>query len=233
RGSGGAYHLVYESSGEVYYQKSTDGGSMWSGYKRLSSGNGSNKYPCLAERSGSLFAVWQRYTGSTHVVYHRRYASGAWGSTQTLDSNAGANAPLPVIASPAANELMMVYRSGGNLKWRRSTDNGSSWSTAATISGTALNSPTVAPAKTAWGANTTALAYATNVIPNASNILLHYYNSGWSAAYNLSSGLPGNLSQHANPSVAASGDLAYWHPHTAWDAYDSQYASRVILHKAG
>jgi len=233
RDCGGAYHLVYESSGEVYYQKSTDGGSMWSGDKRLSSGNGSNKYPCLAERSGSLFVVWQRYTGSTHVVYHRRYASGAWGSTQTLDSNAGANAPLPVIASPAANELMVVYRSGGNLKWRRSTDNGSSWSTAATISGTALNSPTVAPAKTPWGENTTALAYATNVIPNASNILLHYYYNGWSSAWNLSSGLPGNLSQHANPSVAASGDLSYWHPHTAWDAYDSQYYGRVILHKVG
>ncbi len=182
RDTGGAYHLVYETEGEIYYQKSTNGGNSWSGFRRLSSGTGSNKYPCLAERSGSLFAVWQRYTGSTHVVYHRRYASGAWGSTQTLDSNAGANAPLPVIASPAANELMVVYRSGGNLKWRRSTDNGSSWSTAATISGTALNSPTVAPAKTAWGANTTALAYATNVIPNASNILLHYYNSGWSAA---------------------------------------------------
>ncbi len=228
----GNYHLVFESDGEICYEKLTGAGAL-SEFRRLSSGNGSNKYPSIAERSGSLFVVWQRYTGSTHVVYHRRYASGAWGTTQTLDSNAGSNAPLPVIASPAANELMVVYRCGGNLKWRRSTDNGSSWSTAATISGTALNSPTVAPAKTAWGENTTALAYATNVIPNASNILLHYYYNGWSSAWNLSSGLPGNLSQHANPSVAASGDLSYWHPHTAWDAYDSQYSGRVILHKVG
>jgi len=68
RDSGGAYHLVYETAGEVYYQKSTDGGSTWNSYKRLSAGNGNNKFPSIAERSGKLYIVWQRKTGTRTVV---------------------------------------------------------------------------------------------------------------------------------------------------------------------
>jgi hypothetical protein len=54
----------------------------------------------------------------------------------------------------------------------------------------------------------------------------------WHLRNNISSSLPGYLSQHAHPSLAPSGDAnSPWFVHVAWDAYDSQCGSRVIIHR--
>ncbi len=237
------YHVVFESgitsSGNVlagiFYRNHN--GVSWSAPARLSAGNEQNRYPSIAGNGANLYATWQRKNGSTHDGYFHKSTSGgaAWTSTnrQVRATSVGASDPLPVIASPAANELMLAYRSGNNLAWQRSTNNGSTWSTIDSLTGTALNSPSLCAAKAPWSTTIAALAYATNVIPNASNIIARYFNSpSWSQEHNMSSGLPGNISQHARPSIAPNGDGTTNLVHIAWDAYDSQYAARVIIHKA-
>ncbi|MFQ5605305.1 MAG: S8 family serine peptidase [bacterium] len=234
RDGNGNYHLVYQAGNQVFYAKYSSGGS-WSSDVRISDGLGEYGYPSIAERNGNGLVTWQRNTGSSHDLYFHKSTDGgaSWpsGNRQVLATNVGTSDPLPVIASPSNNNLAIVYRSGGNLKSKHSANYGSSWPTTRTITGTALNSPSVAPALTPWWANTTALAYATAEIPNSSEIIAHYYNNGWSQIHNLTSGLPGNLSQHAHPSIAFSGDLSLNRTHVAWDAYDSFYSARVILHK--
>lgn len=245
------YHEVLESGitsggsvlGEIFYRKSTNGGGSWNTPFRLSAGNEQNRYPCLAGRGSNLFAVWQRYDGSSHDIHFRKSTNsgGTWANASELAGNVGTNAPLPVIASPATNELMVVYRSGNNLKWNRSSDNGSTWpsnkaGTLSAGSGEALNSPSITATKAPSGSATTGLVYATKEIPNTSHIITKYYNDSnntWSSATNISSSLPGYLSQRAHPSVSHSGDPAQNYVHAAWDAWDSQHNARVIIHRVG
>lgn len=238
RDSSGNYHIVYQSYNQIFYTKYSATG-IWSNDKRLSDGSTGNGFPSIALRGSSVFITWQRQNGSTHDVYfHRSTDSGAtWPTGNRITwSGVGSSQPLPVVASPATNEVMVVYRSGGNLISKRSTNNGSSFTTTNTITGSALNSPSVAPAKNPSGSATTALAYATAEIPNASSILAQYYipspTNNWSGTFTLTNNLPGNLSQHAHPSIAFSGSSSNI-THVAWDAYSSEVdvQSRVILHR--
>ena len=130
------YHLVFESGGEIFYCRSNVGGSSWETPVRLSLGNGDNKYPCITERSGSLYVVWQRQSGSSYNIHYRNYASGTWSAIQTLASNVGTSAPLPVIITSTPShgmDLMVVYRGSDGLKYRRYT--GGSWQAIATVMG--------------------------------------------------------------------------------------------------
>jgi subtilisin family serine protease len=185
------FHQIFESGitsggsvlGEIFYRKSTNDGSIWNTPIRLSTGNENNRYPCITERGGNIFAVWQRRDGSSHDVYFRKSTNGGttWTNATELASNVGTSStmPLPVIASPENNNLMAVYRSGNNLKWKSSTNNGDTWPTSGTISaasGEKLNSPSVTAAIAPWGSPRTGLAYATKEIPNASHIITRYHD---------------------------------------------------------
>lgn len=235
--NGNNLYLVYESGNQIYFTKSTNDGSSWSDpLTRLSDGFGLNNYPCITERSGKLYVVWQRKTGTnTYDILFRYFNGTSWETIKTVTSGVSvANDPLPVIASPNTSELMVVYRSGNNLEWKRSTNDGGAWPTSGTLnagSGETLNSPSVGATITPWGAKRTGLAYATKEIPNASHIITRYHDgSAWSSSNNISSSLPGSLSQHAHPSLAPNGDATSpWYVHIAWDTYE--YGNRVIIHR--
>jgi len=242
--SSGKYHLVFESGitsggnvlSEVFYRRSNVGGASWDPPIRLSAGNEQNRYSGITERSGKLYGVWQRKTGTnTYDILFRHFNGTSWEIIKTVTSGVSVtNDPLPVIASPNTSELMAVYRSGNNLEWKRSTNDGGAWPTSGTLnagSGETLNSPSVGATITPWSARRTGLAYATKEIPNASHIITRYHDgSAWSASNNISSSLPGSLSQHAHPSLAPSGDAASpWYVHVAWDAYET--GNRVIIHR--
>jgi len=236
RDDSGNYHLVYQAGNQVFYAKYS---GSWSSDIRISDGLGEYGYPSIVERSGNIFVTWQRRTGPTstpnHDIYfHKSADRGATWPTanrQAIATNVGSSDPLPVIASPSNNNLVIAYRSSGNIVSKHSSNNGSTWPTTKTITGTTLNSPSMAPGKTPWGASTTVLAYATNDVPNASDIKVRYYYNGWISESNLSSGLPTNFSQHAHPSIAFSGDYSQNKTHVAWDAYNSFRSAHVILHK--
>ncbi len=235
--SSGKCHLVHESGGEVYYQYSVDNGVSWKGRFQLSSGNGNNQFPCIAFRDNRIFVVWQRYDGSNYDIFFRKSTNGGinWGNASEIVSNV--QNPLPVILSPVTNELMAVYRFENNLKYKRSTNYGDTWYLTGTIyagSGETLNSPSVTETRLPSATGITGLAYATKELPNASHIITRTYSAGaWSAANNISIGLPGILSQHTHPSVSHSGDPTNNYQHVAWDAYASDYLSRVIIHRLG
>ncbi len=240
RDSSGAYHLVYESDGNIYHIKSTDGGSTWTGFKRL------NRYlegqcyaPSIAERSGRLYLVWYRFDGNTFSVYFRKSLDGGnnWipvvVATQ-LVSGQDQNAPLPVVISPATDKLMVIYRSATALGYKLSDNDGSTWTTG-TVPSTAASdiSPTLAPTTTYWGGGTrSALVYART----PGTIYYRYYRHGpdsseaWSsAAKNLSQIVPGSYTGHKNPSLAPSGSSGDKRLHIAWEANNG--ANKVIIHR--
>jgi len=138
RDSSGNYHLVYQAGNQVFYAKYSSSGS-WSSDIRISDALGEYGYPSIAERSGNVYVTWQRNTGSSHDIYFHKSTDGGttWptANRQVIASNVGSSDPLPVIASPSANNLVVVYRSGSTLASKHSADDGSSWPTTKTISG--------------------------------------------------------------------------------------------------
>jgi hypothetical protein len=101
RESNGKYRLVYESEGEIYYQNSATGNGNWLGLMRLSAGNGSNKFPSIAERSGKIHVVWQRKTGTNpYDILFRHYTGSAWETIRTVTGGiSSSNDLLPELHS--------------------------------------------------------------------------------------------------------------------------------------
>jgi hypothetical protein len=152
RDSGGAYHLVFENGGEIIYQKSTDGGLSWNAFKRLSTGNGNNKYPSITERAGHIYVVWQRTTDTNQYAIlfrHSGNSGSSWDGLRTITSNLSQNSdPLPVLttSTPAASfEMLVAYRTASGIKSRRSTSTtGASWASEMTVtSNTSARNPSL------------------------------------------------------------------------------------------
>ncbi len=246
RDAGGAYHLVFGTGGEIYYQKSTDGGSSWSAYKRLSASNGNNKFSCLTERSGKLYVVWQRKNGSTHDVYFATSQDGgtSW-SNYVLASTSLSADPLPVIQACVTTNfsLMAIYRtnSGGSTRLvaRRTTSANpalGNWSAETTVPSTGANdfSPTLAGTKNYWGEDGNfGVAFATTT----GTIQYRYYQhatGGWSSTqFNLSSIVPGSNLTHKEPSITGEG-TGLTNLHVAWHRVygpGSSNYDHVLIHR--
>lgn len=74
-----AFHDARNGSGDVYYQRSTDGGSTWySEDYRLTPGDEDQAFPCIAAAGSAVHVVW---TDAQHLtdleVYYRRDPSGS------------------------------------------------------------------------------------------------------------------------------------------------------------
>jgi hypothetical protein len=215
-------------------------------FRRLSNGltDGVKSHPSIYVRDNNIYVVWQKNTGSSHdITFHKSTDYGATWQTSNRKvpaTNVGANPPLPVIVSPATNQLMIVYRTATNLSYQTSSNNGSTWSatTAVPSSGTAGNSPALAVTPHYWN------GYNRTVLVNASTggngaIFYRYYindpdSTGW--AYNgtqpflknLSLVVPGSYTGHKNPSLAPSGSGST-NLHVAWEANSG--SNRVVIHR--
>jgi hypothetical protein len=236
RDSNGNYHLVFETNGEVCYEKLTSSGAITE-FRRLSNGltDGVKSHPSIYVRDNNIYVVWQKNTGSSHdITFHKSTDYGAtWPTSnrKTLATNVGANPPLPVIASPTTNELLVVYRTATNLSYRTSSNYGNTWNTAAAVpsSGPYGNSPSFAVNTAYWGSPRTALVNATE--GGVGTIFYRYYKNGDSTGWasllkNLSIIVPGSYTGHKNPSLASWGNSGFG-LHVAWEAANNH----VIIHR--
>ncbi len=240
RDGSGNYHVVFESDGEICYEKLNNSGALVA-FRRLSAGNGSNKYPAIAERGGRLYAVWQRYDAELvkYAVHFRKSTdSGAsCGTVTTPASNISASSPLlPAISSPATDKLTLIYRTGSNLGSRISANDGSSWSSGTVPStNSSDNSPSLAWSDTYYGSNSRSpLVYARS---SSAAINYTYYrngpdSSGWGSTRNLSQIVPGTYNSHQKPSLAPSATSGNKRLHAVWEArYGTSGNYYVIIHR--
>lgn len=233
--SNGKYHLVFESGvssggqilSEILYRNSKNG-STWSAPVRLSAGNEKNNYPTIVERSGKLYVIWQRTTGTnTYDIHLRHYNGSAWETAiQTVASGISVTSdPRPVIAisSPSANfEMMAAYRTGSGIKSRRSVSStGASWETELTVtSSTSAANPSLAACSCE--------PYLFRITYNDNN---HVYSRqfqfyGWGGETNVSSGLGSSANTHnfSSFSVSANNDR-----HIVWHAYDPTLFNNLVV----
>jgi len=118
---------------ELYYKKSTDGGTTWI-TKRLTYNSGSSSAPTVAvDSSNHIHILWQDYTPGNMEIYYKRSTDGGviW-TTQRLTWNSG-DSGAPSIIVDSDNNLHVVwfdYSPGDSeIYYKRSTDGGTTWTT--------------------------------------------------------------------------------------------------------
>ena len=127
-------HVVWKDdtpgNSEIYYEKSTDWGVTWTSSQRLSWNSGESRSPKIAVASGNLHLIW---SNSEEIYYKKSTDGGAtWTASKRLSWTSGSS-NRPAIAVDSSGSLHVVWydRTPGNLEifYKRSTDEGATWST--------------------------------------------------------------------------------------------------------
>ena len=72
-----AVHVVWDDDtpgdDEIYYKKSTNGGTTWSTVQRLTWTSGSSRYPAMAiDADDAIHVVWQDDTPGKNEIYYKK-----------------------------------------------------------------------------------------------------------------------------------------------------------------
>jgi len=118
---------------EIYYKRSTDGGSTWSPTKRLTWNSSSSRYPAIAiDSNNNLHVVWEDSIPGNSEIYYKRSTDGGstWGATKRLTWTSGGSYDQ-AMAIDSNNNLYVVWEDStpGNYEiyYKMSTDGGSTW----------------------------------------------------------------------------------------------------------
>jgi hypothetical protein len=133
----GCLHLVWSDetpgNGEIYYKKSTDGGTTWSANKRLTWTSGQSFEPTMAaDLSGNLHVIWEDSTPGNGEIYYVRSTDGGatWAASKRLTWNSGLSYE-PALAVDPSGDVQAAWVDGSPGNWeiyhKKSTDRGATW----------------------------------------------------------------------------------------------------------
>jgi len=120
---------------EVYFKKSTDGGTTWTPSSRLTWTFGNSEWVAIAADSpGNIHLAWQHNVGSNDEIHYRKSTDGgaAWTTSRRLTWTSGYS-NMPAMAIDSSGHLHVVWwdDTPGNweIYYKKSTDSGATWST--------------------------------------------------------------------------------------------------------
>jgi hypothetical protein len=125
-------HLVWHGgipgNSEIYYKKSKNGGSTWTGSKRLTSNKGYSLYPSIATDSNNYIHVaWRDGTSGHTEIYYTKTTDGGTTWTPTRLTWFKSFCAAPDIVIDSSDHIYIVWDSLGNIYSKKSTDGGISW----------------------------------------------------------------------------------------------------------
>jgi len=135
--SSGNLHVVWATDApgnfEVYYKRSTNGGSTWLTSRRMTWNDGTSEYPAVAvDSSGYVHVVWNDDTPGNKDIYYKKSTDGGstWLASQRMTWNDGAS-EIPSIAVDSLGNIHVLWadETPGNFEvfYTKSTDGGSTW----------------------------------------------------------------------------------------------------------
>ncbi len=137
--SSGNPHVVWydDTPGnlDIYYKKSTDGGTTWPTSQRLTWTSGASYSPAIAiDSSDNLHVVWDDYTPGYPEIYYKKGANegASWAPSQRLTWTSGSShAPAIAVEFPGNLHLVWYDDTPGNpeIYYKKSTDGGATWTT--------------------------------------------------------------------------------------------------------
>jgi len=133
----GHLHLIWNESTpgnfELFYKKSTDGGSTWTSGQQLTWTEGDSYVKALiVAASGELYLVWEDETPGNFEIYLKKSTDGgaAWTAAQRLTWTEG-DSELPALAVDPSGDLHLVWEENRTtsyeIYYKRSTDGGVTW----------------------------------------------------------------------------------------------------------
>ena len=117
---------------EIFYKKSTDGGTMWTTKRLTWTSGGSFNADIAVDTNNHIHVVWYDDTPGNKEIFYKRSTDGgtAW-TTKRLTTTSG-DSRIPSIAADSSNYIHVAWHDNtpGNLEifYKRSTDGGTIWS---------------------------------------------------------------------------------------------------------
>jgi len=130
-------HVVWmdDTSGnnEIYYKKSTNGGTTWS-TRRFTYNPGNSVSPAIvADSNNYIHVVWSDNTTQWPEIYYKKSTDGGVSWTTKRLTYKSSISVMPAIAVDSNNYIHVVWcdtSSGdGNIYYKKSVDGGTSWTT--------------------------------------------------------------------------------------------------------
>jgi hypothetical protein len=148
--SGNNIHIVFHSSRdggdwEIYYKRSTDGGSTWGADTRLTYAAGMSQLSSIALAGNVIHVTWvDTRDGGNWEIYYKRSTDGGstWGADTRLTNAAGSSQDPSVAVSSNNVHVAWFDDRDGNLEiyYKRSTDGGATWGADTRLTSAAGNS---------------------------------------------------------------------------------------------
>lgn len=136
-GTDDSIHVVWRDGTpgnlELYYRRSTDGGSSWSALKRLTWNSGISIQPTMAIDSGNVIhIVWSDDSAGNHELFHKKSTDGgnSWSSSKRLTwtPESTAQAQIEIDSSDTIHIICLDTPSvESEIYYKKSTDGGASW----------------------------------------------------------------------------------------------------------
>jgi hypothetical protein len=133
-------HVVWSDFGdddysEVYYRRSSDGGTTWDTTRRLTNASGLSSLPAITASGGNVHVVWSDQRDSAYEIYHVGSTDDGttWGVEQRLTNAEGTSYNHGVTATGTIvnviwNDTRDTSGFFAEVYQKRSTDGGVSWS---------------------------------------------------------------------------------------------------------
>ena len=118
---------------EIYYKRSTDGGSSWGADTRLTSDVAISEYSSVSVSGSVVHVAWEDRRDGNYEIYYKRSTDGGsnWGTDTRLTNNSAISYLSCVSVSGSVVHVVWQDDRDGNYEiyYKRSTDGGSSWGT--------------------------------------------------------------------------------------------------------
>ncbi len=152
--SGSVVHVVWndfrDGNHEIYYKRSTDGGTSWGADTRLTNATGTSSKSSVAVSGSAVHVVWRDDRDGNEEIYYKRSTDGgtSWGADTRLTINAALSYSSSVAVSGTVVHVVWYDQRDGNFEiyYKRSTDGGISWGADTRLTNNTANSafPSVA-----------------------------------------------------------------------------------------
>ena len=118
---------------EIYYKRSTDGGTSWGADTRLTNNSAYSSWPSVSVSGSVVHVVWVDSRDGNGETYYKRSTDGgiSWGTDTRLTNN---TAPSYTPSGAASGQVVHVvwndnHEGNEEIYYIRSTDGGVSWGT--------------------------------------------------------------------------------------------------------